>query len=189
LPKGVKMKKDDGRLYAHTTPTTTTITGATGAVGYSGMNSTTSASGSGYTITYPSSTFLPNIHNWAIGFDRQWNLLENFHTSVATSNYPPYNIVQNDENEYLIEMAVAGFSKKDIEVIQQEQSLTIKGTKASSKDTTYVHKGIGARDFKQEFALAEYVDVDSADITDGILTITLRRELPEEKKPRTIKVN
>jgi molecular chaperone IbpA len=86
-------------------------------------------------------------------------------------------------------MAVAGFSKKDIEIVQQEQSLTIKGTKASSKDTTYVHKGIGARDFKQEFALAEYVDVDSADITDGILTITLRRELPEEKKPRTIKVN
>jgi len=174
------MKKDDGRFYAHTTPTTTTITGATGAVGY---NPT------GFDHKFTSISFLPNIPNWAIGFDRQWNLLENFHTSVVTSNYPPYNIVQNDENEYLIEMAIAGFSKKDIEVVQQEQSLTIKGTKASSKDTTYVHKGIGARDFKQEFALAEYVDVDSADITDGILTITLRRELPEEKKPRTIKVN
>lgn len=148
----------------------------------------TSSNGSGYSVTYSPSTFLPNIHNWAIGFDRQWNLLENFHTTVAQSSYPPYNIVKRDEDEYLIEMAVAGFSKKDIEIVQQDQTLTIVGTKATSEDTTYVHKGIGARNFKQEFALAEYVDVDNAELTDGILTVTLRRELPEEKKPRTIRV-
>lgn len=144
-----------------------------------------------YTTTSPTSNnWLPNIHNWAIGFERQWDLLEQLHLSMSGSStaYPPYNIIMVDEDEYIVEVALAGFKKKEIEIIQQEQTLTIKGTKATTDNNYYVHKGIGARSFTHTFALADFVEVEKAVFQDGILLVSLRRELPEDKKPRTIDV-
>jgi len=140
------------------------------------------------TTTTANTTWLPNINNWAIGFDRHWDILNNFHNSISTTSYPPYNIIKNDEDDYTIEMAIAGFSKDDIEIIQQEQTLTIEGKKDKEDISHYVHKGIAARNFKHTFALADYVEVESAKFTDGILTVKIKRELPEDKKPRTIVV-
>jgi molecular chaperone IbpA len=115
-------------------------------------------------------------------------MLNNFHNSVTTTSYPPYNIIKVDEDDYTIEMAVAGFSKNDIEIVQQEQTLTIEGKKDKEDTSNYVHRGIAARDFKHTFALADYVEVESAKFTDGILSVKIKREVPEEKKPRTITV-
>ena len=107
---------------------------------------------------------------------------------MTTPSYPPYNIIKVDEDDYTIEMAVAGFSKNDIEIVQQEQTLTIEGKKDKEDTSNYVHRGIAARNFKHTFALADYVEVESAKFTDGILSVKIKREVPEEKKPRTITV-
>lgn len=133
---------------------------------------------------------LPDIQNWAIGFERQWNMLENLRSMSGANNlsYPPYNILKVDDNNYEIHLAVAGFSKKDIEVVLQEQVLTISGNKPDTEEKHFIHKGIGARNFKHTFALADHVEVKSASFEDGILTISLEREVPEEKKARVIKI-
>lgn len=106
------------------------------------------------------------------------------------STFPPYDILSNEENKYEIRMALAGFKKTDLEITFQNQVLTVK-TKALEDDAdtdAYFHKGIAARAFTQTFPLAEYVNIISAEMEDGILTIKLERELPEELKPRTIKI-
>ena len=148
----------------------------------------TSPSVSTTTVNSSFENWLPKINNWAIGFDRHWDMLNNFHNSITTTSYPPYNIIKVDEDDYTIEMAVAGFSKNDIEIVQQEQTLTIEGKKDKEDTSNYVHRGIAARDFKHTFALADYVEVESAKFTDGILSVKIKREVPEEKKPRTITV-
>ena len=127
------------------------------------------------------------LSSWTVGFDRHFQLLEELR-NANKSTYPPYNIVQvDDEETYLIEIAAAGFTKSDIEITSQDNSLTVTGKKdADSAD--YVHKGIAARDFEQKFALADDVKVISASMKDGILTIRLEREIPEHKKPRTIPI-
>lgn len=144
---------------------------------------------SGTSSTTVNTAWLPNINNWAIGFERQWDMLSQLRTTLPSgSSYPPYNIIKVDEDEYRVEMALAGFNRKELTVVQQEQTLTVTGDKVKDLDSTYIHKGIGARSFSHTFALSDYVEVESADFSDGILSIILRRELPEEKKPRTITV-
>jgi molecular chaperone IbpA len=111
-------------------------------------------------------------------------------TLAAKSTYPPYDILSSEENKYEIRMALAGFKKSDLEITFQNQVLTIK-TKDLEDDGiegAYFHKGIASRSFTQAFPLAEYVNVVSAEMADGILTISLERELPDEVKPRTIKI-
>lgn len=129
----------------------------------------------------------PFLSSWTVGFDRHFQLLEELR-NASKPTYPPYNIIQvDDEETYLIEIAAAGFTKSDIEITYQENSLTVTGKKdVDSAD--YVHKGIAARDFEQKFALADDVKVISASMKDGILTIRLEREIPEHKKPRTIQI-
>jgi len=108
--------------------------------------------------------------------------------NASKSTYPPYNIVQVDDGEtYLIEIAAAGFTKEDIEVSVKENQLVVTGTRGTD-DAEYLHKGIASRDFEQSFALADDVKVVDASMKDGILTIRLEREIPEHKKPRTIKI-
>lgn len=142
--------------------------------------------------TYPNTNLnLRDFKDFTIGFERQWGILETISTTIAKSTYPPYNIIKVDEDKYVVEIALAGFSKKEVTVVQREQTLTVSGEKSKSEkddDTVYTHKGIGARNFTHTFALADYVDVTSAELLDGILTITLIREYPEEKKPRNIAV-
>jgi molecular chaperone IbpA len=110
----------------------------------------------------------------------------------GTSSYPPYNIKQRSEDLYEIEMAVAGFSKAELRVELHNNQLTIEGSKQSNDEDSgdsYVYKGIAGRQFRQTFALADHVKVVSSELKDGILTISLERELPEEKKPRLIEIN
>jgi len=153
----------------------------------------TSPSVSTTTVNSSFENWLPKINNWAIGFDRHWDMLNNFHNSVTTTSYPPYNIIKVDEDDYTIEMAVAGFSKDDIAIETKENTLMVQskdsGEDKTEVDTTeYLHKGISQRSFKKLFTLAEDVFVNGADMKDGLLYINLERIIPEEKKPKVIKI-
>jgi len=131
-------------------------------------------------------SLFPQFNRWAIGFDDLFDTFNTVSQSTKASGYPPYNIFKYKDN-YVLEVAVAGFSKEDISVTVKELTLTVEGVKLPSVDE-YVHKGIANRDFKQEFVLAEYVVVKEAELKDGMLRITLEQELPEEKKPKVIKI-
>ena len=134
----------------------------------------TSPSVSTTTVNSSFENWLPKINNWAIGFDRHWDMLNNFHNSVTTTSYPPYNIIKVDEDDYTIEMAVAGFAKTDIEVTLDGDKLVIKGTsKDTDPDEAYVYKGIAARNFERTFTLADKVEIKDAEIVNGMLNIWL----------------
>jgi molecular chaperone IbpA len=122
-----------------------------------------------------------------IGFDR---ILEDmqFAAQHANDHYPPHNIVKENDTDYLIELAVAGFGKDDIVVEQKERSLKITG-KYESKGREVVHRGISTRNFERRFRLSEYVQVAGASFKDGILAVSLKLEIPEEKQPRKINID
>jgi molecular chaperone IbpA len=128
---------------------------------------------------------------FAIGFDRQLQLLnraETLHDS-QNQNYPPYNIVKHDAENFSIELAVAGFSKKEIEISKEKESLSIEGVQAELDNREFVHKGLASRNFKRTFTLSDDIIVKGADMKDGILTVSLERVVPEENKPQTIKIS
>ena len=104
------------------------------------------------------------------------------------ATYPPFDILSTGDESYEIRLALAGFSRDDLEITFQEQVLTISGSKEEENTDSYFHKGIGGRDFKQSFPLAEYIEITDAVMKDGILTISLDRKVPEEMKPKTIKI-
>ena len=123
-----------------------------------------------------------------LGFDHIFDALQDIHVH-ANDGYPPHNVVRDGEQKYIIEMAVAGFNKKDIEIKVKEHILTIKGNRDKRREAdAYVHKGISGRKFEKSFRLSEYTEVTGADLTDGILTVKLEVVLPEEKQPRTINI-
>jgi molecular chaperone IbpA len=126
---------------------------------------------------------LTPFKSFTVGFDSLFDDLENF----KPINYPPYNIQKINDGEFKIEMACAGFSKKDIAVTAKENILRIKGEKSKS-DKDYLYKGIGERSFEQSFRLAEYTFVDKAEMKDGVLQVYLKQELPEDKKEKTIEI-
>lgn len=132
-------------------------------------------------------SLFPNFDRWAIGFDPLLQTLKEISSESKLTSYPPYNIFKSKDN-YVLEIAAAGFSKEDIKITVKELTLTVEGSALPSVDN-YVHKGIATRDFKQDFALAEYVVVDGAEMKDGMLRILLRQELPEEKKPKVISIS
>lgn len=157
------------------------------------VSTNTAFNGSITSAQWPSKTFTwnstwPSFADWTIGFDRQFKLFDELSGTLKNTSYPPYNIRKIDEENYELELAVAGFSKSDIEMVVKDQVLTIKGTKVAKLDSEYIHKGIGERDFTQSFVLAEYVKIVTASMNDGILNVKLTRELPEEKKPRSIEI-
>jgi len=127
-----------------------------------------------------------------VGFDDHLDRLTRIHNEFAkttTPNYPPYNIRKCEDNHYMIEIAVAGFSREDIDVSVEDGKLTVKGSvKTPSDDTYYIYKGIGARDFTRTFVLEDSVEVTGADIVNGMLQIALERIVPDHKKPRKIEV-
>jgi len=120
-----------------------------------------------------------------IGFDRMINRITN--TTNQQSGFPPYNVRKINEDAFVVELAVAGYNKNSIDVQEHDGSLTIKGEKPEEAEE-YLHKGIAGRNFTRTFALGEYMYVDSADLNDGMLYIVVKREVPEEKKPKTIKI-
>lgn len=122
-----------------------------------------------------------------IGFDRLLDDMQ-FAASHANDHYPPHNIIKENDNEYLIELAVAGFTKDDIEISQKERSLKITG-KYTSKGREVIHRGISTRNFERRFRLSEYVQVTGATFQDGLLAVSLKLEVPEEKQPRQINID
>jgi molecular chaperone IbpA len=143
-----------------------------------------------YPDTFESATksnIASTLLNRGVGFQTQFKFFEEL-LGANQSKFPPYDILSTDENEYEIRFAVAGFKKADIDIQYANGVLTVKGDKEKESPDAYFYKGIANRDFTQTFPLAEYVEVTSASMEDGILTIKLVRTLPEELKPKTIKI-
>jgi molecular chaperone IbpA len=122
-----------------------------------------------------------------IGFNRELSRLNNAH-KVNSQSYPPYDLLKLDEDTYRISIAVAGFGKENIDVSVDNGTLIIKGEITEVADAEVVHKGIASRKFTRSFALGEYMEVTGADLKDGMLNINVDRTVPEEKKPKTIKI-
>jgi molecular chaperone IbpA len=114
---------------------------------------------------------------------------ELFNRAAPTPGFPPYNIVKKSDMDYFIELAVAGFSEKDITVSVEDRILVVTGKIESKENASYIHKGIADRAFTRRFSLTTDVIVKSASLKDGMLNIALQRVIPEEKKPRTIPIN
>jgi len=128
----------------------------------------------------------------SVGIDRIFDsMLNRIEHSSSTTNYPPYNIIKIDDDNYKIEVAVAGFTKGEIDVQTHDGQLIIKGEKEDQEalDVNYLHSGIGNRKFLRTFELSDYVEVASAEVKDGILTVDLERHVPESMKPKTIDIN
>ncbi len=132
---------------------------------------------------------LSPLYRSVVGFDRLAGLLETAAADAATG-YPPYNIERTDENAYRIDIAVAGFRPEELNVEVKENLLTVTGRKAANDDARkYLHRGLAERNFERRFQLADYVLVTDANLADGLLQISLKRELPEALKPRTVAIN
>ena len=125
-----------------------------------------------------------------VGFDRIFDLLENNARGAGGGdNYPPFNIERRDEDAYRITIAVAGFKSADLDIVAQQNLLTVKGHKRDEvTDGQMLHVGIANRGFERRFELADYVRVDNADLADGLLVIDLVREVPEAMKPKKIAI-
>ncbi len=128
-----------------------------------------------------------------VGFDRLFNMLDTLAQPDNGQTYPPYNIERFDENAYRITMAVAGFADDDISIEARANQLTVAGGKTDDADEgakrEYLHRGIASRAFERRFHLADYVEVRSAQLENGLLHIELVRELPEAMKPRKIAIS
>lgn len=133
--------------------------------------------------------FTPYRRN-TVGFDRLFELLENNGRVAQNENYPPFNIERTGENDYKVTVAVAGFKSDEIEITAQQNLLIVAGQKdADSNDNRdFLHMGIASRNFERKFQLADHIHVTDADLADGLLTITLVREVPEALKPRKINI-
>ncbi len=131
---------------------------------------------------------LTPLYRSVVGFDRLADLLDSASAEAATG-YPPYNIERTAENAYRIEIAVAGFKAEDLNIEVKENLLTVQGRKAANDETRrYLHRGLAERNFDRRFQLADYVVVQDAQLANGLLSISLKRELPEALKPRRIEI-
>lgn len=126
-----------------------------------------------------------------VGFDDQFNRIAKMHDDLAKNipNYPPYNIKKTGDNTYVIEMAVAGFAKQDIEIEFADDKLIVSGKTADDADNEYLFKGIANRAFTRTFALNDQIEIKDAGLFNGMLQIALERIIPEHKKPKKIEVN
>ncbi len=137
---------------------------------------------------------IPSIHKFGIGFDNMFDDLMRVSAQQSSTNYPPYDIVQVNDDEYMISVAVAGFGYDDLAVTKDKKILVIEGKHSretvENEDSTakYLHKGISERSFRREFQLADHVEITGAHLELGILSIHLKREIPEEAKPKTIAI-
>lgn len=123
---------------------------------------------------------------WSIGFDDILRQLEEVNTAMAGDNYPPHNIVRIDDDNYIVELAVAGFADEELDVSVKDGLLVITGAKDDTR--TYAYKGISTRKFVRSFKLNEHVNVKNAELGNGILSIELERVVPEADRPRKIKI-
>ena len=133
---------------------------------------------------------LTPLYRNSVGFDRMASLLDNaLRTDSSSQGYPPYNIEVLDDNRYAISLAIAGFSEDDLDINVEKGVLTVRGKKAEDSDKNYLHRGIANRAFERKFNLADYIEVTSADLDNGLLTVNLLKEIPEAMKPKNIAIN
>ena len=133
-----------------------------------------------------------NINRYAIGFDHLMDHLVTLHSNnnLTTNEYPPYDIIKEGENNYKIELAVAGFKKDELSIQLKENTLTIKGeTNSKNSNGDYLHKNIARRSFSKGFSLADNIEIGSASFEDGVLSVNLTQNIPEEQKPKEIKIH
>ena len=126
-----------------------------------------------------------------VGFDRLFDMLENSSASQTQENYPPFDLIKLGDNDYRIELAVAGFKPNEIDITAQQNVLVVSGRKSEEseqKGSDYVYRGIANRSFERRFALADHIQVRGADLKDGLLAIELVREIPESMKPKKISI-
>jgi molecular chaperone IbpA len=132
---------------------------------------------------------LPSLHRGTIGFDRLFNELDRQFANSQSQGYPPYNIAQINEDEFMITLAVAGFGMVNLDITKDGNILRVEGTSPKGgENVNYLHKGIGERNFRREFTLADHVEVESAGLEHGMLNIHLKREVPEELQPKKIAI-
>lgn len=134
---------------------------------------------------------LSPLYRSTIGFDRLGALLDTaLRADQASAGYPPYNIEATGENRYGITLAVAGFEENELEIQAERGVLTVRGKKADEgKERRYLHQGIATRAFERKFSLADHVEVTGAQLNNGLLTISLVKEIPEAMKPKSIAIN
>jgi len=123
-----------------------------------------------------------------IGFDHVWNEIERLSDMTDNKLYPPHNVVKHSEENFTVELALAGYSKEDLDVEVRDGLLVVSANLAEREPREYLHKGISQKKFRRTFRLSEHVVVDGADFKDGLLVIDLRVELPKEKRPRSITI-
>lgn len=136
--------------------------------------------------------FDPSALNRAfIGFDRLFNDIEKRFANSAHASYPPFNIIQHDENSYEIQIAVSGFNREDVSVEIDQNMLRITGVRSKDAEvdaSKYIHRGLAARDFERVFTIADHMEVVGAEMLNGVLNVQIRRIVPEELKPRQIEI-
>jgi molecular chaperone IbpA len=130
------------------------------------------------------------LYRATVGFDRVFDMLDSMAGQPAHAGYPPYNIEKKADDAWRIVVAVAGFTEAELNVTQKEDELLVtgRGRPDRNEGTEYLYRGIGGRDFERRFQLADHVRVTGARLQNGLLTVDLQRELPDEKKPRAIRI-
>ena len=130
------------------------------------------------------------LYRATVGFDRVFDMLDSMAGQPAHGGYPPYNIEKTADDAWRIVMAVAGLTEAELNITQKENELLVAGRGNADRHdgTEFLYRGMGGRDFERRFQLADHVRVTSASLSNGLLTIELQRELPEEKKPRPIRI-
>ena len=129
-------------------------------------------------------TFSTSNNPWFIGYEKLFEQLEA--RTGSTDNYPPHNIVKIDDDHFVVELAVAGFAESELDIEVKDSLLTVSGAREDTR--IYAHKGISARKFSRQFTLNEHVNVTTAALANGILSIALERDIPEEERPRKIEI-
>mgnify|MGYP001036233888 FL=1 len=133
---------------------------------------------------------LPALQSATIGFDRLFDELDRQFANSKSNGYPPYNLAEINDNEWMISLAVAGFGMDNLEITKDGNLLRVEGTSPKGgEDVNYIYKGIAERNFRREFTLADHVEVENAHLELGMLNIHLKREVPEELQPKRIKIN
>jgi molecular chaperone IbpA len=133
---------------------------------------------------------IPQINKFGIGFDSIFEDIHRLATVAGKDNYPPYNVIKIDDDHFAIELALAGIDKEALDIQVDQNQLTISTEKVESdEELEYLHKGISQRGFSRSFTLADHVIVQGADMVNGVLKISLERQLPEELKPRKIDIS
>ena len=142
------------------------------------------------TMTRVQTLDLPHFNRNAVGFDRLFEELDRQFANSKSNGYPPYNVAEINEDEWMISLAVAGFGMYNLDITLDKNTLTVEGTAArGDEDVKYLHKGIGGRNFRKQFTLADHIEVENATLDLGMLNIHLKRHVPEELQPKRIAIS